>query len=66
MRWLRNWTLTLVALAVWAAPARPDDSDRMVPQEGAVHVMLLRQKSVRDALKLTEDEAKKIHEHNDR
>ena len=66
MHRLRNWTLALAALAVWATPARPDDSDSMVAEEGAVHAMLLRQKCVRDALKLTADEARKINEHNDR
>jgi len=61
---LRNLTLALVALAVWASLARPDDSDAMTPEEGAVHVMLLRQKSVREALKLSDDEAKQIKAHN--
>jgi Spy/CpxP family protein refolding chaperone len=66
MRELRNGTLALIVLAVCAPPARSDDSDRMVPEEGAIHVMLLRQKCVRDELKLTDDEARKIKEHNDR
>ncbi len=66
MRVLRNGTLLLAVLAVLSPPARPDDSDRMVPEEGAIHVMLLRQKSVRDELKLTADEARKIREHNHR
>ena len=44
MRELRNGTLALIVLAVCAPPARSDDSDRMVPEEGAIHVMLLRQK----------------------
>jgi Spy/CpxP family protein refolding chaperone len=66
MRWIRNGTLALVVLAVCAPPARPQDADnRMVPEEGAVHVMLLRQKSVRDALKLTDEESRKIQEHNE-
>lgn len=66
MRELRNWGLLLAVLAVWSPPARPDDSDRMVPEEGAIHVMLLQQKCVRDELKLTDDEARKIREHNER
>jgi len=66
MRELRKGILLLGVLAMWTAPARPDDEVRMVPEEGAVHVMLLRQKSVRDALKLTDDEARKIREHNQR
>lgn len=67
MHRLRNWSLALAVLTVWTVPARPDDSDeRIVPEEGAVHVMLLRQKSVRDALKLTADESRAIHDHNAR
>jgi hypothetical protein len=38
----------------------------MVPEEGAVHVMLLRQKCVREELKLTDDEAREVKEHNNR
>ena len=61
MRVLRNRFLALIALAVWTTPARPaDDDEKMVPEEGAVQVMLLRQKSVREELKLTDDEARKI------
>ncbi|HWE35272.1 MAG TPA: hypothetical protein VG406_01770 [Isosphaeraceae bacterium] len=66
MRTLRNGVVALAVLAIWAPPARPDDDNRMVPEEGAIHVMLLRQKCVRDELKLTDDEAKTIHEYNDR
>ena len=33
-----------------------------VPEEGAVQIMLLRQKSVQEALKLTDEETRKIHE----
>jgi Spy/CpxP family protein refolding chaperone len=66
MRTLRNGAVALAVLAIWAPTARSDDSDKMIAEQGAVHVMLLRQKSVRDELKLTDDEARKIHEHNDR
>jgi len=34
----------------------------MVPEEGAVELMLLWQKSVRDDLKLTDDESMKVHD----
>ena len=44
MRELRNGFLTLIVLAVCTPPARPDDSEKLVPEEGAIHVMLLRQK----------------------
>ncbi|HVC94487.1 MAG TPA: hypothetical protein VND64_12390 [Pirellulales bacterium] len=39
-----------------------DKEVKLVPEEGAVEVMLLRQSSVRKELKLTPDETKKIHE----
>ncbi len=55
-----RWTLALAILAVWGTPARPAD-EKMVPGEGAIEVMLLRQKSVQEDLKLTPDEASKIH-----
>lgn len=51
----------LTILTAWGAPAQ--SAGRMVPEEGAVEVMLLREKSVRDELKLTAAEAKKLHDH---
>jgi Spy/CpxP family protein refolding chaperone len=62
MRSYRIWTLALAASAAWAAPAWPADKERLVPEEGAVQVLLLQQKSVRDELKLTENEAAKVRE----
>ena len=64
MRNFRMWALALAALTLWVTPARPADKDKekLVPEEGAVQVMLLRQKSVRDDLKLTADETKKIYD----
>lgn len=53
--------LVLAASMALAQAARADD-EKLVPEEGAVQVMLLRQKSVRDELKLTEAECKKIDE----
>jgi len=55
-----RWAMALVIAAAWVTPARPAD-EKMVPGEGAIEVMLLRQKSVQADLKLTSDEAKKIH-----
>lgn len=55
-----RWTLALVIVVASGTPARPAD-EKMVPGEGAIEVMLLRQKSVQEDLKLTSDEAKQIH-----
>ena len=65
MRELRMLTLALAALVAWGATARPAEmkaEKTMVPEEGAVQVMLLRQKSIQEALNLTPDESKKIYE----
>jgi hypothetical protein len=65
MRIVRVGILTLAAALVGNAPARPaDDIDAMVPEEGAAQVMLLRQKSVREELKLSESESDKIYDFN--
>jgi Spy/CpxP family protein refolding chaperone len=63
MRGCRKWTLTLVALCACSMPARAaDDKAKPVPEEGALELVLLRHKAVRDDLKLTHREARKIHE----
>jgi Spy/CpxP family protein refolding chaperone len=64
MRNFRMWALAVTAVTLWVTPARPEDKDekKWVPEEGAVQIMLLRQQSVRDDLKLTADEAKKIQD----
>lgn len=62
MRTFQVGTLALATLVVGIAPAQSQERERMVPEEGAVRVMLLRQRSVRDALKLTDTERDKIHE----
>ena len=63
MRGCRKWTLALVALCACSLPARAaDDKPKPVPEEGALEVVLLRHKAVRDDLKLTHREARKIHE----
>jgi len=63
MRDFRRWTLALAVLVAWCAPARAaEEKKKAVPEDGAVQVILLRHKAVREDLKLTDDETKKIHE----
>lgn len=68
----RKWILVVMALAIVAtcAQSRPDDKDtkkgkhqaKLIAEEGAIEVMLLRHKAVQDELKLTDDQTKKIKE----
>ena len=60
MRTILNCSFALAVAVAWGLPAVA--AEKLVPEEGAVEVMLLRQKSVRKELKLTDDEAKKIDE----
>jgi hypothetical protein len=63
MRGCRMWTLALIALIVWNVPTRAvGEGPKLVAEEGALQVALLRHKAVRDDLKLTHREARKIHE----
>jgi hypothetical protein len=68
MRTFWKWALVLAVPAVWAVPARPADEpqrrpgSRMVAEEEAVELILLRQKSVRQDLKLPHEETEKIFE----
>lgn len=63
MRHCRMWTLALAALIAWSVPTQAaDEKAKLVPEEGALQVVLLRHKAVRDELKLTDREARKIHE----
>jgi Spy/CpxP family protein refolding chaperone len=62
MHTFRKSILALAAVAVWAAPARPADDEVVIAEEDAIQVLLLRQKSVQEDLKVTDTEAKKIHE----
>lgn len=55
-----KWTVALTVLALGAAVARAAEN-QMVPEEGAIEVMLLRQASVREELKLSQADATKIH-----
>jgi hypothetical protein len=63
MRHCRMQTVALAALIAWCVPTQAaDDKAKPVPEEGAIEVVLLRHKAVRDDLKLTHREARKIHE----
>jgi Spy/CpxP family protein refolding chaperone len=60
---LRKTLFGLAVLVVCVAIARPAETDeQLIAREDAVEVMLLRQKSVQDDLKLTPVQGKKIHE----
>ena len=63
MRKFLRFTVGMAILAAWAAPVRSADKATMVPEEGTVEIMLLRQKSVRVELKLPEATAEKIHKY---
>jgi hypothetical protein len=56
--------LTLAVSTALSASAQQVTEKDLVPEEGAAQVMLLRQRSVRDELKLSHTEAKAIHEFN--
>ena len=63
MRGCQTWTLTLAALCVCSLPARADEQKpKAVPEQGAIELVLLRHKAVRDDLKLTQREARRIQE----
>jgi hypothetical protein len=63
MRGCLKWTSTLVVLCACGLPARAaDDKSKPVPEEGPLELVLLRHKAVRDDLKLTHREARRIHE----
>jgi Spy/CpxP family protein refolding chaperone len=60
MRTFCKWALALAAGVVWAAPARPGEKDDL-PGQTTFQLLLLRQKSVQQELKITPGLAKKIH-----
>jgi hypothetical protein len=63
MRHYRKWTLALAVVIACGLPTRANaQKPKLVPEEGAIQLVLLRHKAVRDDLKLTHREAKKIHE----
>jgi hypothetical protein len=69
MRTFWKWALVLTVPVVWATTARPADEPpkqrqgvRSVAEEEAMELLLLRQKSVREDLKLPHEETEKIFE----
>ena len=67
MRTFWKWALVLAIPVVWVTTARPADEPpkprqglRMVAEEEAMELILLRQKSVREDLKLPHEETEKI------
>ena len=57
MRTLWKWALVLAVPAGWVAAQQPDE---MIPDATTIQLLLLRQKSVQNELKLAPDFAKKI------
>jgi Spy/CpxP family protein refolding chaperone len=57
----RKLCLVLAAAAVCATAARPVEEEKIIAREDAIEVMLLRQKSVQDELKITSEQGQKIH-----
>jgi hypothetical protein len=58
MRAFVRWALVLIVPVVWVATARP--ADEILPEGATVPLLLLRQKSVQEELKLTPEVVKKI------
>jgi Spy/CpxP family protein refolding chaperone len=52
----------VVVVALLVNPGKPADEKEMIAESGAMEIMLLRQKSVQEELKLTDVHGKKIHE----
>lgn len=59
-----QWALVLAVPAVWAAAAR--SAERVFPSGTAAELILLRQKSVQEELKISPDVAKKIRDFTDK
>jgi hypothetical protein len=74
MRKLWNWVLVVAVVVVGAEPARPADKDedketrkqkhqeKLIAQEGAIEVVLLRHKSVQEDLKLSDEVITKVQD----
>src|SRR5579872_711912 len=62
MRTSVKFSFAAAILAAFAAPAYAAGL-KMVPEEGTVELLLLRQKSIRSELKLSEKEAEAIHKY---
>lgn len=53
---------SMMAVALWAAPALcAEETHQLIASEDTVEIVLLRQKSVQHELKVSPEEAKKIH-----
>ena len=65
MREFRMMVLLLAALVACDSAARAAEK-KLVPEEGAFEVMLLRQKAVQDDLNLTAEESRQIKEFTDK
>jgi len=62
MRAIGKWVLAFGLLAVAVSTVRSEEPKKhILPEEGAVELVLLRQKSVQEELKLTKDQIDKIH-----
>src|SRR5207302_9043350 len=61
MRRFLKFTFGVAILAAWAAPVQ--SATKLIPEEGTVEIMLLRQKSVRTELKLSDSDAEKVHKY---
>src|SRR5271156_5598629 len=61
MRKLAGWAFAIAFLGLTTASLRADD--KLVPEDGALEVMLLRQHAVREELKLSHSESAKIDSH---
>jgi len=60
---MRKTLFGLAVLVVCVAVVRPaEDDQQLIAREEAVEIMLLRQKSVQDDLKIAPEQGKKIHE----
>jgi Spy/CpxP family protein refolding chaperone len=60
MRAMSKWILAFGLVAAAGSAARPAEPEKAVPKEGAIQLMLLRQKAVQEDLKLTKDQVDKI------
>jgi Spy/CpxP family protein refolding chaperone len=57
----RKSLVALAALTMWSAAACPAEDEKVIAREDAIEVMLMRQKSVQDDLKITPEQSDKIH-----
>jgi hypothetical protein len=61
VRTLGNLILVVGMIAVYGGSGSSAEPGHIIAEEGAVRLVLLRQKSVQDELKLTKDQVDKIH-----